>query len=270
MSLYSCKKPTFTDAQKLSSFYKTVESKIILYNELISILGEEYIETISTKNVHEIYNNILLKYYPNEASIKASFINNVLMKDSNQVTIFELPIINSRADLCKINGESIVYEIKTELDNFSRLPKQLTDYEKIFDKIYVITHRDKIIHIKEQISDKIGIYSYRITKNGRYIYKMERSAARNNNLNSREQLNVLRKSELSTLVTDPNIPSREELITNILQCKSNYEINNIFKQILKSRYEKQWTFLKNNKLKILEIDYQWFYKNSVNPDLIYN
>lgn len=46
-------------------------------------------------------------------------------------------------------------------------------------------------------------------------------------------------------------------------------INRIFKQILKKRFEPQWTFLKKNHEYIYEIDYQWFYKNQIDPSRIY-
>lgn len=46
----------------------------------------------------------------------------------------------SKADSVVLNGTSTVYEIKTEFDNLSRLPQQLTDYSKVFDHINVVTH----------------------------------------------------------------------------------------------------------------------------------
>ena len=270
MKVATIKKPTFEDAQKLSSFYTTIESKTVLYNKLSNILNLDYIESLSGLNVHEIYNYILLKYYPNETSIKSSFINRVLMNGEKHVTIFELPLINSRADLCKINGDSIVYEIKTELDNFSRLTKQIDDYKKIFDKIYVICPIRKINHIKKYIPVDTGIYSYKITKTGRYIYKIERPAIFNSSINSIDQLKILRKNELDNLIPGPSYMSRNDMIDYLVTNKSHDEINDLFKQVLKLRYKKQWIFLKNNHKNILEIDYQWFYKNTVNPDLIYN
>ncbi len=264
------KEPTFYDAQKLSSFYATIESKTVLYKQLSYILNSDYIKTLSNFNIHEIYNHILLKYYPNETSIKSSFINSVLLNGKNHVTIFELPIISSRADLCKINGESIVYEIKTDLDNFSRLSKQISDYQKIFDKIYVICPKMKINQIKEYLPEEAGIYSYKITNNGRYIYKIEQSALlNNNNLNSIEQLKILRKSELNTLINNSQSMTRDEMINYLVNNNSLDEINNIFKKSLKFRYMNQWSFFKDYHDNLLEIDYQWFYKNTVNPELIY-
>ena len=270
MKVATIKEPTFEDAQKLSSFYTTIESKTVLYNKLSNILNLDYIESLSNLNVHEIYNYILLKYYPNETSIKSSFINRVLMNGKKHITIFELPLINSRADLCKINGDSIVYEIKTDLDNFSRLTKQIDDYKKIFEKTYVICSSRRINHIKEYIPEDTGIYSYKVTKTGKYIYKIERPAIFNSSINSIAQLKILRKTELNNLISDPSYMNREDIIDYLVTNKSTEEINDLFKQVLKLRYKKQWNFLKDNHNNILEIDYQWFYRNTVNPALIYN
>ena len=66
---------------------------------------------MAEENIHKIYNRIILNYYPNEICIKSSFIKQILMNGKKHVTIFELPVGSSRADLCKINGESIAYEI---------------------------------------------------------------------------------------------------------------------------------------------------------------
>lgn len=270
MNFFPAKEPSFEDAQKLSLFYNTIESKTVLYNKLSKIVDLDYINSLDGLNIHEIYNYILLRYYPNETSIKSSFTNRVLMNGKNHVSIFELPIINSRADLCKINGESIVYEIKTELDNFSRLSKQISDYRKIFEKVYVICPVSKINPLKELITEQTGIYTYRITKKGNYIYKLERPAILNRNINSIEQLKILRKNELKSLIDNSHTMSREEMIDYLLLSKTSNDINILFKQSLKSRYKMQWNFLKNNHNKILEIDYQWFYKNTVDPKLIYN
>lgn len=79
-------------------------------------------------------------YYPNEATIKANFIDKVLFPlNPANISIFELPIGNSRVDMCKVNGHSAAYEIKTDLDTFDRLEGQLSDYFDVFETVYVVT-----------------------------------------------------------------------------------------------------------------------------------
>jgi hypothetical protein len=260
---------TLDDAKKLHSHYATIESKKELISNLALSLNIDYDSIKSKYTIHEVYNYILTRYYPNETAVKSSFINKVLMKGKTHVTVFELPISNSRADLCKINGESVVYEIKTELDNYSRLPKQINDYLKIFDKCFVICPRSKVESIKKYIPTGVGIYSYKLTQSGKFVYRQERISEKISNYDSFEQLNILRKSELERLSSSDDYCSRKDLIEQILNFYSSEQINSFFKDSIKKRYHSQWEFLRSNRDNILEIDYQWFFKNSVKPDLVY-
>lgn len=261
--------PTFKNAQALFCSYSTLQSNTNLKNNLIDTLDTEILDTFNTQNMREIFNEIILKYYPNELSIKSNFINQVLFKSNNHVTIFELPIGNSRIDLCKLNGSSIAYEIKTDLDNLLRLNKQLNDYLEIFEKVFVICSLNKLPDIEKQIVLPCGIYLYSISKHGNYKFQLYRHATPSKHLNSIKQLNILRKQELIKNFSVDPLVNRKDITSLILQEYSSSQINEIFKQVIKARYQNQWDFLKKNRSQIFEIDYQWFFKNTINPDLIY-
>lgn len=261
------------NVRKLNRQYATVESKTKLTKSLNSIFDCDFDFRKSPISIHEVYNHILTNHYPNETAIKSTFLNNVLFNRKNHVTIFELPVMNSRTDLCTINGESVVYEIKTEFDNFNRIEKQISDYNMIFDKCYVICPKRKIEAISKHIPAETGIYSYRITKSGRYIYKLEKPATKNTELLPLEQLKVLRKPELNHLLS--KAPSdllldKKEFIEKLLETHTGEQINRLFKNALKARYKKQWSFLKDNQDVIQEIDYQWFFKSPIDPGIVYN
>ncbi len=51
----------------------------------------------------------------------------------------ELPLCRGigRADLAAVNGAITGYEIKSERDSLARLPKQISDYGRVFDFCYV-------------------------------------------------------------------------------------------------------------------------------------
>ena len=115
-----------------------------------------------------------------------------------------------------------------------------------------------------------GIYTYKQTKTGRYIFKIYRSAKKSIQIDTTKQLQILRKAEFYQffkICTD--ISKKKELIELTKQTYDDEFINRIFKQILKKRFETQWTFLKKNYENIYEIDYQWFYKNQIDPSRIY-
>lgn len=262
--------PTFKDAQQLYAEYSTIQSTSLLYNNLIKTIDSSFLSTMAEENIHKIYNKIILNYYPNEICIKSGFIKQILMNGKKHVTIFELPVGSSRADLCKINGESIAYEIKTDLDNFNRLQKQINDYYKIFEKVFIICSEANVENILKLVPQKCGIYCYRQNRQKKYKFSLIKDAAVEDEINPLSQLKLIRTSELYTYFSlDSSMHKRSDMIETIFQTYSPDIINEIFKTIIKHRFQKQWLFLKQNHDNILEIDYQWFYKNQIEPSRIY-
>ena len=99
---------------------------------------------------------------------------------------------------------------------------------------------------------------------------MVREASLGNEILPLNQLMLMRKSELCHYFSlDPSFQKRSDMIEAIIQSYSPATINHTFKDILKYRFEKQWSFLKQNHDNILEIDYQWFFKNQIEPSHIY-
>ncbi|WP_455819601.1 sce7726 family protein [Clostridium butyricum] len=202
--------------------------------------------------------------------MKSNFINNVLLKSNNHVTIFELNLSSSRVDLCKINGKSVAFEIKTDLDNFLRLKKQLNDYSKIFEEVYVICSKANLKNIFNLIPIHCGVYSYYINSDGIYTFKKEKKALYSKALNNAYQLNLFSKKDLIKNFKKCNNNSTKPLIIDEILLNYSYKyINSIFKKLLKSKYKAKWNFLKENHDKIYEIDYQWFFKNNINPNIVY-
>ena len=86
---------------------------------------------------NEVVNDLIFNYYFCERVIKYYFVRH-LMSRSNHIVAFEMVIGESRIDICRINGQSYAYEIKTQYDTFDRLGTQMRDYLKTFEKVYVI------------------------------------------------------------------------------------------------------------------------------------
>lgn len=262
-------KELYSLAKELYNNYHTLDTNTNINLSFNSILSSYSNISIDPKtNTRKLFNELVNKHYHNEITIKANFINNVLSKTKNHVTIFELNSGKSRLDLCKVNGKSIAYEIKTDLDNLNRLKKQLNDYLVVFEKVYIICSQKRSETIEKYIPDDCGIYSYRITQKGKYIFKELKRAKMSKNIDNKTQLNLLTKKELEYIA---NIKSynRNILIEHILKNKKSSEINLLFKACIKSKYRNQWEFLQSKKKNIYEIDYQWFFKNNLDPRIIY-
>lgn len=78
--------------QRLYDAYSTVMTEANLSGVLDAILGANRFDYPQT-TARDLINSIVLGSYPNEATIKANFINGILLPQSPKtVSVFELPI----------------------------------------------------------------------------------------------------------------------------------------------------------------------------------
>ena len=257
-------------AQRLYDAYSTIMSEKSLSNVLDDILGESRYSYPQT-SARDLINRIVLGSYPNEATIKANFINGVLLPQSPKtVSIFELPIGKSRVDMCKVNGHSAAYEIKTDLDTFCRLEGQLRDYFDVFETVYVVTSEVRWKELPEYVPEACGIYSYRQRSDGSYTFCARRRATKSAKLDSEKQLSVIPKQQLCSLFRmDGKGISKQELVHECLEGYGSDDINLRFKRYLKRRYGGCWDRFRQLQPEIFEIDYQWFYRHGLSPQLVY-
>lgn len=257
------------DAQVLFDVYKTPQSESMLRSMVETSLGAQVTdEGLST--VRFFINELLMRCYPNESAIKASFVDGVILKQAARaVSIFELPVGDSRADLCKVNGHSAAYEIKTDLDTFYRLEKQLSDYFDVFDYVYVITSDTRWQSLPDYVPETCGIYSYHQKRDGRYAFTLRQRSQLNRNHDSEKQLSIMPKRDLVIESGfGANLP-KETLVAQCLATLDPREINTMFKSYLKRRYSSRWEYFKSVRPQIFEIDYEWFFRNNLNPSIIY-
>ncbi|OCB92753.1 hypothetical protein SRCM101294_03916 [Bacillus amyloliquefaciens] len=261
----------FEYAKTLSNQYSTFLSNEAVKHKVLNIFnGQIPLDQFNSDlNPREFLNAFLLHHYPNETSIKSTFVNKVLFKTSNHVSIFELNVGKSRLDLCKINGNSTAFEIKTELDTPKRLKQQMENYFRVFEKVYLICSVNNIKNMLPFIPNECGIYTYYITKTGKYIFKKNRLAVKSSYISPAAQLSVLTKKDLNSFFGCPNLETKDAMIDSIINNKTNKDINKIFKQSLKIKYRYKWEFLVKNSSDILEIDYQWFFRNTLSPEIVY-
>lgn len=257
-------------AQCLSDAYSTVMSESGLSKLLEGVLGADVID-YPHSTARELINRIVLGSYPNETTVKANFINRILLPQSpKSVSIFELPIGKSRVDMCKVNGHSAAYEIKTDLDTFTRLKSQLKDYFDVFETVYVVTSEERWQDLPDYVPDACGIYSYRQSADGSLIFCVRRSARKSDNLDSEKQLSAMPKKYLCSLLgaVGGNV-SKQNLVDHCILEFDRHSINLFFKRYLKKRYRCYWDRFRELQPDIYEIDYQWFYRYGLSPQTVY-
>jgi hypothetical protein len=126
---------------------------------------KRYIEDSGDKSnqqlISEIYQE-LKKNYRNEYYYKNTLLNKLLLgmhSPKTTTALTEVSVSKSKADFILINGKAVVYEIKTELDNFERLDTQLNDYYKAFNHVAVVTCESNYKTIeKKLLGTPVGIY----------------------------------------------------------------------------------------------------------------
>ena len=260
---------SFEIAKKLYSDYTVLANQDTLSDRIVKNTGSSIFSEYPDLSPREIYNQ-LLKSYPNETIIKGNFVNKFLLKSRSHVAIFELNVNSSRADICKINDASYAFEIKTDLDSPFRLEKQLKDYFDVFEYVSIICSAEKYPLFSKHITSTCGVYTYTVNRKKDYKFKLEKKAVKNSNFMADKQLNMLTKGEIIRHFGISESLSKDELVEFVLQKNAKRTINSTFKKILKNRYQNRWDFFVDNHSQILEIDYQWFFKNNIPPNEIYN
>ncbi|MGV8153585.1 MAG: sce7726 family protein [Alkaliphilus sp.] len=254
------------DVRKLYKNYNVLSLNERLYDNYIEVFKRAG-NNVNLQNVRKRYNELFIKHYPNEATIKSSFVNKILIKTKNDIVVFELNSGESRVDICKINGISIAYEIKTEFDTLFRLEKQVRDYQRLYDKVYIICPRTKLKSVEEILPLECGIYIYN-HKGNNISFKIHRYAKKRDALDAEYQLKSMTTTFLQQLCLDKKL-ARENSIEYCLENYNGKKINKIYKEYVKEKYHENWIFLKEHIDDILEVDYQWFYKNKIRPEYIY-
>ncbi len=89
----------------------------------------------------------------------------------------------------------MVYEIKTDLDNFQRLQSQINDYYKVFSYVNVVVSKRQVEKVKEFLKDtKVGIFlNLQIQEN---CFCRKKSYCNNDELSYEAMFQVLRKRNL--------------------------------------------------------------------------
>jgi hypothetical protein len=201
------------------------------------------------------YNKTLFENYNGEEILKYWLAKEFQKK--KYVGAFEVKAKSSRADFLVINGNTKSFEIKSRLDNLSRLPKQISDYGDVFEYNTLVIDA---IHLECAIKLVPAYYGIWFFEKGKKI--VYRDATYSPNLCSHSQLTLFNKKELMQIFSNFNV-------SEIIETFTQPEINLALNINLKRRYEKRWEFLTTRWNEILPIDVQFFFQTNIEPEIIY-
>lgn len=237
--------------------YSVLDYPNTLRNTLSFLFPKIEFENYTKHQLHSLINHVISNLFIGEISLKARLVE--MFVEKNVTAAFEIKVNNSRVDFLTLNGHTISYEIKSQIDNLNKLSKQIRDYEKVFEFNYIVIDKNHLKNAMDLIPQQYGIY---VRTNGKLV--KSKSAVKNCNLQADIQLQQLTKKELKDKFKLPS-----PTISEIMRLYSDEQINVCFKEVLKDRYRQKWQFILKHKNEIFPVDYQYFFHHNIQPKVIY-
>ena len=175
-------------------------------NDVYISVIKRFVQDPLSKNNGEIISEIysyMSKNYRNEYFYQNTLLNKLLLgrhSINTTTALTQIPIKKSKADFILINGKAVVYEIKTELDNFERLKNQINDYYKAFSHVCVVTCEEyykKLIKILKNTNVGICI----LTNKNTLRFEKE-PVADFSNITHKHLFKVLHKKEFEDILLE--------------------------------------------------------------------
>lgn len=111
----------------------------------------------------------------------------------------------SRVDVAVVNGIIHGYEIKSDVDNLSRLPRQIDYYNKLFQRMTIVSSRKYYFQVKENVPAWWGIKT--ISADGSRLILRRKGRLRNKQ-DKDTLLRLLWKKDLENFVDVLGYPKR--------------------------------------------------------------
>lgn len=258
----------------LNKTYNIYDSEDIRWNKLEYTLSNTPPEDLTALREvqlsNRVVNDLIFKYYHCERVVKYYLIKKLIHRQ-NHIVAFEMAIGSSRIDICRINGSSYAYEIKTAYDTYDRLSSQLEDYCKAFEHVYLVVPLEAKKEAYNHIPNNCGLITYHIINDiAKFSYARK---ALPNEYDLMSCICSLSSSDLSSLLKIlkcKDIPVlKQEKINMVLAYAATHNIWPAYKVMLKDKYSKRWNFIVQHFDEIIPIDIQNFFSSAMSPSLAY-
>ena len=190
----------------------------------------------------------LLKSYRNEYVYKNELINKYIIRKfgrTSSVAVNEFRVGDAIADLTLFNGESKCFEIKSDLDSPQRLSMQMENYQRVFEKCYILVPTESVKAYHDLVNDAVGILSLRYCRNGQISIQIEREARKNESVDVNVLMRSVRANEYRWMVkqaygTLPDVSDFEmfEACKTRLGELSSDKLHGLFCEAVKTRRTK--------------------------------
>nr|WP_278430338.1 sce7726 family protein [Brevibacillus laterosporus] len=110
----------------------------------------------------------------------------------------------SRVDVAVVNGILHGYEIKSESDTLYRLPNQMSDYNKVFERVTIVAANDYITKIKSIVPEWWGIITV-LNNKGNVSLKYIKKGRKNPSLDSLSLVQLLWRDEALEILKEKGL-----------------------------------------------------------------
>lgn len=214
---------------------------------LKQIIAHYYLEDICNAPLTKIFKtsySCLLKGYRCEYVYKNELINQKLIGEygtEKTLAINEFKVGNSIADLAMFNGESKAFEIKSDLDTPFRLPSQMFDYTRLFQKCYIVVPEERFNNYIYEIESGIGVIV--MTRVKRHFELVQaKDATPNKSIDSDLVMRCLHTKEYKHLIQTyydvlPNVSAFEMFAacSELMKSIPNRDLQKLFLREIESR-----------------------------------
>ena len=186
----------------------------------------------------------MMRYYRCEYVFKNELINKILLRHfthKDTILFSEFHVGRSIADLVMFEDISIAYEIKTDYDSDKRLIHQLTDYNKLFDKCYLVTSSDGYKKYAKELPYNIGIITFE-HKGDSFVHHIVKEAEMNDVIDIHTLMRSIRMVEYENIVKDlygslPAVSAFDmfEECEKLLANADNRKVRASFMRVIKQR-----------------------------------
>lgn len=135
----------------------------------------------------------------------------------------------SRADVVVVTENDLYgIEIKSDADTYTRLSRQVKDYDKYFDYNYVVAGSSHALHIREHVPSYWGVITVELV-NGEFDFYILRKPEKNPKVSWKKKTELLWRPELVLLQEWHKMPKYKEkskvfVINKILERLDNGKI----------------------------------------------
>ena len=97
-------------------------------------------------------------------------------------------------------------EIKSDADSYTRLKKQVKNYDWYYDRNIIVVGSTHAAHVREHVPDTWGIISVELDEKGRVDFYVIREATDNPKVKDKRKITILWRIELNRLLEKNKLP----------------------------------------------------------------